>query len=231
VTTAQSTGPAEYGNLEANLVFIETSGLLRKDVEVLEIGSGTGALLQRLRARGCRIQGVDINAGLIREGRAWFGALPVQQVYGTVLPFADRSFDVVMSFDVLEHIPDTDAHLREVTRVLRPGGSYLLQTPNKWTNVIFETIRWRSFTKFREDHCSLHSLSELRRRLADHGFATRPFAIPVVNHFFRQKVRRHLGWPGVAALAIANPDRLPLALRTNLYVAATLTGAAPARES
>jgi SAM-dependent methyltransferase len=224
VTTAQSTGPAEYGNLEANLRFIEASGILHADGEILEIGSGTGALLNRLRARGCRIQGVDVNASLIREGRAWFGELPVQQVTGTALPFADRTFDIVMSFDVFEHIPDSDAHLREVRRVLKPGGTYLLQTPNKWTNVVFETIRWRSFTKFREDHCSLHSLNGLRRRLAAHGFATEPFAIPVVNRFFRQKVRRHLGWPGLAALAIVNPDRLPLALRTNLYVAATLTG-------
>jgi hypothetical protein len=53
----------------------------------------------------------------------------------------------------------------------------------------------------------------------------------VVNRFFRQKVRRHLGWPGLAALAIANPDRLPLALRTNLYVVATLTSAAASRDS
>jgi SAM-dependent methyltransferase len=231
VSTAQSAGPAEYGNLEANLQFIETSGMLRQDAEMLEIGSGTGALLNRLRARGCRIQGVDVNAALIGEGRAWFGDLPVQQVHGTALPFGDASFDIVMSFDVGEHIPDSDAHLREVRRVLRPGGSYLLQTPNKWTNVVFETIRWRSFTRFREDHCSLHSLGELRRRFAAHGFATRPFAIPVVNQFFRQKVRRYLGWPGLAALAIANPDRLPLALRTNLYVAATLTGSAPSRDS
>jgi SAM-dependent methyltransferase len=231
VTTAPSAGPAEYGNLEANLRFIEASGLLRADAEILEIGSGTGALLHRLRARGHRIQGVDVNARLIGEGRAWFGELPVQLTAGTALPFADRTFDIVMSFDVLEHIPDSDAHLREVRRVLKPGGAYLLQTPNKWTNVIFETIRWRSFTRFRADHCSLHSLSELRRRLAAHGFETQPFAIPVVNQFFRQKVRRHLGWPGVAALTIANPDRLPLALRTNLYVAATLTGARPPRGS
>jgi SAM-dependent methyltransferase len=226
----QATGPAEYGNLEANLRFIEASGVLRADAEILEIGSGTGGLLNRLRARGCRIQGIDVNARLIEEGRAWFGELPVQHVSGTALPFADRSFDIVMSFDVFEHIPDSDAHLREVRRVLRPGGSYLLQTPNKWTNVVFETIRWRSFTKFRADHCSLHSLSELRRRFAAHGFSTHAFAIPVVNQFFRQKIRRHLGWPGLAALAIANPDRLPLALRTNLYVAATLAGASPSRD-
>jgi SAM-dependent methyltransferase len=231
VTAAPPAGPAEYGNLEANLRFIEASGILRPGAEILEIGSGTGALLQRLRAKGCRIRGVDINPSLIGEGRAWFGELPVQLVAGTTLPFGDRTFDIVMSFDVLEHIPDSDAHLREVRRVLKPGGTYLLQTPNKWTNVIFETIRWRSFTRFREDHCSLHSLGELRRRLAAHGFATEPFAIPVVNRFFRQKVQRHLGWPGVAALAVVNPDRLPLALRTNLYVAATLPAAAPAGAS
>jgi ubiquinone/menaquinone biosynthesis C-methylase UbiE len=231
VTAPQATGPAEYGNLEANLRFIEASGLLRADSEILEIGSGTGALLNRLRTQGRRIRGVDVNDRLIDEGRSWFGDLPVQQVTGTALPFPDRCFDIVMSFDVLEHIPDTDAHLHEVRRVLKPGGSYLLQTPNKWTNVVFETIRWRSFTKFREDHCSLHSLSELRRRLAAHGFSTQPFKIPVVNQFFRAKVRRHLGWPGLAALAIANPDRLPLKLRTNLYVAATLTGATSSQTS
>ena len=45
----------------------------------------------------------------------------------------------------------------EVRRVLKPGGWLLLQTPNKWTNSIFETIRWRSFSKWRVDHCSLHN--------------------------------------------------------------------------
>ena len=77
-----------------------------------------------------------------------------------------EQFDLVLSFDVIEHIPDTERHLLEVRRVLKPGGSYLLQTPNKWTNSIFETIRWRSVSKWRVDHCSLHTYRQLRQRLA-----------------------------------------------------------------
>ena len=104
-----------------------------------------------------------------------------------------------------------------------PGGRYLVQTPNKWSNVVFETIRWRSFTRWRADHCSLHTLGQLRRRLEAHGFSAQFFDVPVVNDFFREKVRRHLSGLGVSALTVANPDRLPLAWRTNLYVQATKT--------
>jgi SAM-dependent methyltransferase len=214
-------GPRQFGNNEANLRFIDTTGVVTETARVLEIGTGTGVLLQALQARGCRVHGVELRQELIDEARRWFGALPIQRVSGVELPFADASFDVVMSFDVFEHIPDTDAHLREVRRVLRDGGSYLIQTPNKWTNVVFETIRWRSFTRFREDHCSLHTLGELTQRLERHGFASRAYDVPVVNDFFRAKVRRYIGLPGLLALHVINPDRLPLAWRTNLYMHAT----------
>ena len=109
------------------------------------------------------------------------------------LPFADASFDLVLSFDVFEHIRDSDAHLREVSRVLRPGGRYLIQTPSKWPNTVFETIRWKSLTRWRDDHCALHTPGQLRQRLEAHGFTVQFFDVPVVNDFFRGKVRRHLG--------------------------------------
>jgi SAM-dependent methyltransferase len=213
--------PRHLGNRDANLRFIDATGVLRSPVEVLEIGSGTGALLYELRGRGIRAQGVELRQEFIDQARHWYGELPLTRVTGTALPFPDRSFDVVMSFDVFEHIPDSDAHLREVWRVLRPGGVYLMQTPNKWMNTIFETIRWRSFVRWREDHCSLHSLSELTARLQRNGFVrVRPYDVPVVNEFFREKVRRYAGWPGVAVLRVLNPDRFPLRFRTNLYVEA-----------
>jgi len=217
--------PQQFGNQEANLTFLEATGLLRPELAMLEIGSGTGSLLHVLRGRGMNVRGVELNRELIEEGRRHFGVLPISAVDGITLPFPDAAFDVVMSFDVFEHIPDVDGHLRQVTRVLRPGGSYLIQTPNKWTNVVFETIRWRSFTRFRKDHCSLHTLGELRRRLARHGLTARVYDVPVVNDFFRRKVKQYFGAAGLVALKVLNPDRLPQALRTNLYVQGTKAGA------
>jgi SAM-dependent methyltransferase len=219
----EAAGPQQFGNFEANLRFVDETRTLTAGARVLEIGAGTGAMLQALRQRGIDAQGVELRDDLIDEARRWYGELPIRRVEGTALPFTDASFDAVLSFDVFEHIPDSDAHLREVRRVLRPGGAYLIQTPNKWTNVVFETIRWRSFTRFRADHCSLHTLGQLRRRLARHGFAARAYDVPVVNAFFRAKVRQYLGPAGLAGLAIVNPDRLPLGLRTNLYVCARKT--------
>ena len=215
--------PRHLGNLDANLRFLEETRLLSPNAEILEIGSGTGALLHELRQRGLRAQGVELREAFIEQARAWYGDVAMTHVTNLALPFRDRSFDVVMSFDVFEHIADSDGHLREVVRVLKPGGSYVLQTPNRWTNVVFETIRWRSFTAWKEEHCSLHTLSELEARLRRHGFrAVRAFDVPVVNDFFRAKVRRYAGWPGTLALRLVNPDRFPLRFRTNLYVQATL---------
>jgi SAM-dependent methyltransferase len=227
---SESQAPAEkrfeerddYGNYEANLRFLREAGLAPGAGPLLEIGSGKGRMLDLLRREGYDAQGVEVNGAMIAESRRLFGDLPIRKVDGSALPFADRAFSTVVSFDVFEHIPDSDAHLREVRRVLQPRGMYLLQTPNKWTNVVFETIRWRSFTAFRADHCSLHSYREIKDRFGRHGFDTEFFDIPVVTDFFRWKVRRYLGLPGLALLRVANPDRFPLALRTNFYVKARL---------
>ena len=210
----------DYGNFDANLRFLSEAGVPRPGDRVLEIGSGKGRLLQALRQRGVQALGVETNASMVQESRRLFGDLPLQQIDGTRLPFDDGEFDVVLSFDVFEHIPDSDAHLREVRRVLKPGGLYLLQTPNKWTNSVFETLRWRSFTAWRADHCSLHSYGGIRRRFGAHGFSTTFYKIPVVTDFFRWKIRRYLGPFGLILLKIVNPDRLPHPLRTNFYVRA-----------
>ena len=212
----------EFGNLEANLHFVETTRSFAPGLTILEIGCGKGTLLLRLREWGARIVGCEVSDFMLTESRRLHGPLPIAQSDGVNFPYPDDCFDVVLSFDVLEHIPDTDRHLVEVKRVLKPGGCYLLQTPNKWTNTIFETLRWRSFTAWRHDHCSLHSWHQLKRRLRRHGFTVTFYDIPVVNEFFSRKVRHYLGLPGVLGMKLFNPDHLPLPLRTNFYLKATL---------
>ena len=209
-----------FGNLEANLRFLDATGLIVPTCRVLEIGTGSGALLHTLRARGLDVVGVERSDERVAESRALYGELPIQQVSGVELPFADEAFDIVVSFDVFEHIPDSDRHLTEVRRVLRPRGWYLLQTPNKWTNTIFETIRWRSLTRWRADHCSLHTFGQLKRRFSRHGFDVQFDDVAVVTDFYRAKVRRYLGPIGSAALSVVNPDRWPQRMRTNFYVRA-----------
>lgn len=215
----------EFGNLDANLRFLDDTGLLRPGIKVLEIGCGRGTLVHRLRTQGIDVVGVETSATRIDEGGALYGQLPIEQISGTSLPFQDEQFDLVLSFDVLEHIPDTERHLLEVRRVLKPGGWYLLQTPNKWTNSVFETIRWRSVSKWRVDHCSLHTYRQLRRRLSTLGFEAAFADVKVVTPFFREKIRRYLGRAGLFLLAVANPDWLPLPARTNFYVRARKTEA------
>src|SRR4029079_17438687 len=110
---AAATGTQQFGNLEANLRFIAATGVVVPGRDVLEIGTGTGAMLHRLIEMGCRARGVELRPELIAAAHEWFGPLPIDRVPGVELPIADRSCDVVISLDVFEHIPDSDAHLRE----------------------------------------------------------------------------------------------------------------------
>jgi len=216
----------DFGNFEANLRFLAAAGEPARGERVLEIGPGKGRLLRRFRDAGAAAVGVELNPEMIAAGRRLHGALPVARGHAEDLPFGDGTFDAVVCFDVFEHVPDSDRFLRETRRVLRPGGRVLLQTPNKWLNVIFETFRYRSFTAWRADHCALHSYRQLRRRLRRNGFEPEFLPIPVVNEWYRRKVRAVLGPPGVLALRLAQVDRWPLILRTNFYVHARRTDGA-----
>ncbi len=214
----------DFGPFDSNIQFVEQTGVLSREAKILEIGSGKGRLLNHFFKQGYDIRGVEINREYIAASRELFGELPVSMVDSEHLPADDESMDIIMSFDVFEHIPDTDSHLREVHRVLKPGGYYLLQTPNKWTNAVFETFRWKSFTAWKVQHCSLHSFRGLRRRCEKHGFSVEFYDIPLVNDFFRFKVEAYLGKIGLLLIKVLNPDSLPLPLRTNFFITARKQG-------
>jgi SAM-dependent methyltransferase len=94
-----------------------------------------------LRRAGHFVRGIDVDPEAIRECAAAHPEIDARLASGDCLPFDNACFDIVLSLDVFEHIRDSDRHLREVRRVLKPEGTYLLQTPNKWTNIPFEMLR------------------------------------------------------------------------------------------
>jgi SAM-dependent methyltransferase len=220
-----------WGNFETNLEFLRRVGFGAGHLTVLEIGCGKGALLSRLQAMGHRVWGIDTDLEAIAFCKANYPEIGACVGLGEKLPFGDHVFDTVLSFDVFEHIADSDQHLREVRRVLKPAGAYLLQTPNKWTNIPFEVLRHHrklgislvaSYHSLLEDHCALHSYWELRRRFERHGFKLTFVSVPVVNDYFRAKMREYLGALGPALLGVLNPDRFPLFMRTNFYARGVL---------
>ncbi len=97
-------------------------------VRVLDLGCGSGDLLAALRADKQAGIGMDISRPALRAA-AEVGVPGVVADY-RCLPFAGASFDVVMMFHMLEHIPDPDAALRAAAYLLRPEGKLLVQVPN-----------------------------------------------------------------------------------------------------
>ncbi len=97
------------------------------DRRILDMGCGTGASLRHLRRFG-GVDGVDVDERAVGFCRAR-GEDRVQLLESDVLPFPDDSFDLLTALDVLEHIDDDRGALREIGRVLRPGGMLLATVP------------------------------------------------------------------------------------------------------
>ena len=91
------------------------------------MGVGLGADHQRFAAAGARLTGVDLTERAIEHTRQRLAASGLRSQLQTAdaenLPFADNTFDVVYSWDVLHHSPNTPKAIDQVWRVLRPGGS------------------------------------------------------------------------------------------------------------
>lgn len=100
--------------------------------DVLDVGCNTGYGTVRFAPVAARVVGVDVSPGAIEAARqrASDGRPEFVLTSGFELPFPGDSFDLVTSFQVLEHVPDPLAYLREIARVARPGGTVILATPN-----------------------------------------------------------------------------------------------------
>jgi len=158
-----------------------------KGGKLLDFGCARGTFLAELDRRGFAprwsLQGVDINPDEIRMGRE--AGLDLCCADLETAAFEEESFDAVSSLSVLEHLQDPLGNLRELRRILRPGGELLIIVPHGASLIIDLAIVAskllggvaRGFTDnvFHEEHLYYFTRETLGRTLQACGFRPRRF--------------------------------------------------------
>ena len=165
---------------------------LKPGMKLLDCGSGMGALTTSLAewlAPG-EVIGIDRESSQVEAARAWAaekGVNNVQFKIGNIydIPFPDASFDAVFAFTVLEHVREPLRAMREMRRVLKPGGvagiydpdyGTMLQTPSTPSIQELNNLMRR----FSEENASPYYAREQRQYLLEAGFArTEAFAFAI----------------------------------------------------
>jgi len=107
-----------------------------KGLRILEVACGRGGFVKELARRGAHVTGCDFSLAALRVGKEKLRALGNEtsaaliQGDAQALPFGDESFDLVVSCETIEHVPDVRKALREMWRVARSGAQLFLTTPN-----------------------------------------------------------------------------------------------------
>lgn len=161
-----------YGNWNAPIMLLREIVTLSRDSRVLELGAGGGFFAAELNRRGfTNLTLSDFTATTLAALHERLPDALLVGADGARLPFRDDSFDVVISTDVIEHIPEAEEHVAEVARVLAPAGRYYVKTPNRPLAEAFYRMRGMHDAYFW--HPSMFSAGELRNAFARHGLSTR----------------------------------------------------------
>jgi SAM-dependent methyltransferase len=151
---------------ERRLQMIKEAGGERLHGRVLDNGCGVGQYVEHLARFGSLVVGLEFEPERAEE--AHWRAEHILSAAGEALPFPPEFFDLILSHEVLEHVQDDRAAIREMVRTLRPGGRIVLFVPNR--GYPFEThgIYWRGRYHFGNIPLVNYLPHRLRDRLAPH---------------------------------------------------------------
>jgi SAM-dependent methyltransferase len=139
----------------------------RRENRLLDVGCGAGNLLQAARKNGWNAQGLDVSAGAVKHARGLGFEVFEGELQDAAFP--SGQFDVVTAAELLEHLFDPRPLLREVARILRPGGLFWTTTPHaRGLSGRLLGLQWRCV--WPPEHLQLFSIRGLKQLLGDAGF-------------------------------------------------------------
>lgn len=126
----------KFGSMEAYCLHLmharayEEAGKLASGLAVLDLGCNNGFGTHYLSGIAASVVGVDVSASALADAQRRFPECDFRHFGGRNLPFRDAEFGLVVSLQVIEHVADTMAFLREIWRVMKPDGTAMFTTPN-----------------------------------------------------------------------------------------------------
>jgi 2-polyprenyl-3-methyl-5-hydroxy-6-metoxy-1,4-benzoquinol methylase len=142
---------------------------------LLDVGCGNGSFLDAMRWQtGCEVHGLDLSPAAVEQARRLYG-LDIFQGTIAQAPFAEASFDVVTAWWFLEHVPDPRESVREMARLLKPGGLCVIGVPNS-DGFFARVFRDRWYHLDCPRHLCLWSRATMKRLLAEHGLSIHKIA-------------------------------------------------------
>lgn len=166
----------------------------------LDVGCGTSLIIQSLN----HAVGVDYSMAKLRFLRRY--GLPLARASAFALPFRDASFDCLISSQVIEHIPFAESLFSEMRRVLRPGGTLIIGTPD------YATLGWRIIEPlygllmpggYRDEHITHYTRAGLQQLLASHGFVHQETAYIARSELIMRYLRGELSGADAPAASAA----------------------------
>lgn len=170
--------------------FIINHLIEEKPEQILDAGCGRGYYVKLISMIPTtkKIVGIDINKGYVRRAQAVTKTNSNAEVkFGSIykLPFKDNALDAVVCSEIFEHLDDDTGAMKEIYRVLKPGGILLASVPNQYFPFLWDPINWILMRFFNThinkdiwwlsgiwaDHVRLYTQEEFHTRIKNVGFS------------------------------------------------------------
>jgi 2-polyprenyl-3-methyl-5-hydroxy-6-metoxy-1,4-benzoquinol methylase len=183
-----------------------------KDMSLLEIGSSSGSFLDAVAPYVKEVFGLELNSqdvDFIRSRRK----TTIYEVPLSEAAIKDNSLDVVVLFEVLEHVPDPNSMLNEIRRILKPNGIVVIEVPNHDDALLqwFENKGYRDFY-YRVPHLYYFNKTSLLRLADQCGFDSK------IIHHQQYGLFNHLSWhfteQSMSSISEARADLVPGSIST-----------------